>query len=520
MSGVEMRRLAILFAALALGAPAAVRMLTHSQYNNTVRDLLGDESLPAAAFPPEDFVHGFKNQASAQDIPPVLAEAYNTAAERLARNAFLGGRDANNLIPCKPQSGADAVCAARFIRAFGRRALRRPLSDQERERYQSLLLREAARTGSFTAGAQAVVEAMLQSPKFLFRFDGPAARLSYFLWDTMPDNALFEAEESGALATREGLRKAVRAMLDNPRAHEALDQFISQWLRFDLALGAVKDRALYPQFTPELAVSMTEETRRLIAENVWSGSAFMDVFTANYSFLSSDLAALYELPAPASEFARVEFPAGSERAGLLGHATFLALTSKPGDTSPTVRGYYVREQFLCQRVPDPPPGTNSNLPLVTRERPQTNRERLKDHLVNAACAGCHSLMDPIGFGFEKYDAIGRFREKQTILFFPDRRAKDQTPARVEVDLDTSGMVSGTPDSAFSTPRGLGEILSRSAECQECMVKQLFRYAFGRMEEARDRAIIARGVEVFRGSRFRYRDLLAFMAEAVASEGGK
>ncbi len=515
-----MRRLLILFAAAALVSPAAIRRLTHSQYNNTVRDLLGDQTLPADNFPPEDFVHGFKNQASAQDIPPVLAEAYDSAAERLARNAFQGGQDANNLIPCKPRNAGDSACAAQFIRAFGRRALRHPLTDRELQRYQTLLLKEARRTGLFVGGAQAVVEAMLQSPKFLFRFDGPAARLSYFLWDTMPDGLLFQAEESGALSTREGIKRAVRRLLDHPNAKESLDQFVGQWLRFDLALSAVKDRALYPQFTPELAISMTEETRRLIADNVWNGRNFMDVFTANYSFLSSDLAALYKLPAPSTEFSRVEFPADSGRAGVVGQGTFLTLTSKPGDTSPTVRGYYVREQFLCQQVPDPPPGTNSNLPLVTQERPQTNRERLKVHVANATCAGCHALMDPIGLGFEKYDAIGRYREKQTILFFPDRRAKDQTPAKVTVDLDTSGMVSGTRDSSFSSPKGLGEILARSEECQSCMVKQLFRYAFGRMEGVGDRDTIGKGLEVFRGSQFRYKDLLAYMAEAVTlQEGG-
>ncbi|MSV29577.1 MAG: DUF1592 domain-containing protein [Bryobacterales bacterium] len=514
-----MRRLLVLFAIAALISPAAIRRLTHSQYNNTVRDLLGDQTLPADNFPTEDFVHGFKNQASAQDIPPVLAEAYDSAAERLARNAFQGGQDANHLIPCKPRNAADSACAAQFIRAFGRRALRHSLTGPELQRYQTLLLKEARRTGSFIGGAQAVIEAMLQSPKFLFRFDGPAARLSYFLWDTMPDDLLFNAEESGALSTREGINQAVRRMLDHPHAKESLDQFVSQWLRFDLALAAVRDRSLYPQFTPELAISMTEETRRLIADNVWNGRNFMDVLTANYSFLNSDLAALYKVAAPPSEFARVDFPADSGRAGVLGHGSFLTLTSKPGDTSPTVRGYYVREQFLCQQVPDPPPGTNSNLPLVTPERPQTNRERLKVHVENATCAGCHTLMDPIGFGFEKYDAIGRYREKQTILFFPDRRAKDQTPAKVVVDLDTSGVVSGTRDSAFSTPKGLGEVLARSAECHACMVKQLFRYAFGRMEETRDGDTIAGGLEAFRGSGFRYKELLAFMAESAALRKG-
>src|SRR5690242_10641685 len=158
--------------ALAATQPSGtVRRLTHSQYNHTVRDLLGDETAPADQFPEEDFVNGFRNQISAQDIPPLLAEAYNSAAERLARNAFLAGDDANHLLPAKPRSPADAECAAAFVRKFGLRAFRRPLTAAEQQRYTALLVKEGARTGDFLRGAQLVIEAMLQSPKFLFRIE-------------------------------------------------------------------------------------------------------------------------------------------------------------------------------------------------------------------------------------------------------------------------------------------------------------------------------------------------------------
>ena len=170
---------------------SVIRRLTHSQYNNTVRDLLGDQTLPAAQFPQEDFVNGFKNQAEAQSVSPLLAEAYSAAAERLARNAFRGG-DTNNLVPCKPASAADAACRDQFLRRFGLRAFRRPLSEGERRRYGALFDKEARSAGGdFLRGAQLVVEAMLQAPGFLYHTaQGPyatASRLSYFLWDTMPD---------------------------------------------------------------------------------------------------------------------------------------------------------------------------------------------------------------------------------------------------------------------------------------------------------------------------------------------
>ena len=225
-----------------------------------------------------------------------------------------------------------------------------------------------------------------------------------------------------------------------------------------------------------------------MADAVWNDRDFMTVFKADYGFLNSDLANLYKFPAPAGEFERVTFPAESERAGLLGEATFLALTSKPSETSPTARGLFVREQFLCQHVPDPPPGVNSNLPPVSASKPLSNRDRLGLHVSSPVCAGCHKLIDPIGFGFEKFDAIGGHRDKLTLIFPPARKQEGKT-VRTTVDLDTSGDVAGIPNSEFHSPKELGRVLSASGECQRCVVKQLFRFAYGRPETAADRDLI-------------------------------
>jgi len=250
---------------------------------------------------------------------------------------------------------------------------------------------------------------------------------------------------------------------------------------------------------------------------IWSGTARTSwvFFTANYAFVNSDLASLYGVPAPAAEFERVQLPEAAERAGVLGQGTFLAQTSKPGETSPTVRGFFVREHFLCQQVPDPPPGTNSTLPPVRVDRPQTNRDRLKEHAVNRTCSGCHSLMDPIGLGFEKFDAIGKRREKQSIKFFPDRKAKDQTPVVVELDLDTTGKVSGLPNSEFRAPSELGLILAKSKACQQCIVKQVFRYAYGRRETDEDGPLLQKATQVFEDSKFRLKDLIMFLGASMA-----
>ena len=497
-------------------APSApvMRRLTHSQYNHTVRDLLGDQTSPANQFPPEDFVNGFQNQADAQSIPALLEEAYSAAAEKLARNVFRGG-DTNGLIACKQ----DEKCRAQFVRDFGLKAFRRPLSVKEAQRYLKLF----AGQKDFLGGAQLVVEAMLQSPNFLFRVErGGAAkpyeiasRLSYFLWDTMPDSALFGAAKAGELDTTAGVEKIARRMLADPKAKQSLDEFVTQWLRFDRVLNTVKDRASFPMFNPELAAAMTEETRLLVADAVWNDRDFMTIFKSDYGFLNSDLANLYKFPEPPGEFQRVLFPADSDRAGLLGEATFLALTSKPADTSPTARGLFVREQFLCQHVPDPPPGTNSNLPPVTEAKPQTNRERLSMHLTSPVCASCHRLIDPIGFGLEKFDAIGGRRDKLVLTFRGGRNERNKEPTKAVLELDTSGEISGLPNSRFQSPRELGRVLAESPDCQQCVVKQLFRFAFGRPETGADRPVIEAAFDRFRNSRFRFRELMVALAVAQA-----
>lgn len=489
-----------------------VRRLTHSQYNNTVRDLLGDYSLPASRFPSEDYVDGFTNQLRMQGMPPLLVETYSTSAGKLALNAFRAG-DVNHLIPCKPASAADIPCRDQFVRAFGLRAFRRPLRESEFQRYGAAFTAQARAPGKFEDGARTVVEAMLQSPKFLFHLEaGPdgrstgydiASRLSYLLWDTMPDQTLFDAAAKGELLTTSGRVNAARRMLDSPHAQQAMDEFFSQWLRFDRVLNATKEQRRYPEFSPEIAAEMVEETRRLLRHLVWSDANFMEFLTADYGFLSADLASLYKLPAPPGQFEMMRFPANANRAGLLGHGSFLASSAGPVETSPTARGIFVREQLLCQHVPPPPANVNTNLPEPTEAKPQTRRQRLGEHAGNPACASCHRLMDPIGFGLEGFDAIGRWREKELIQV-ASTGSRDK---KIELPLETQGEIAGLPGSSFSEPKKLGRILAASPICQECIVRQFFRYAYGRLDGSSDQETIHQLFTKFRDSGFRFKELL-------------
>jgi hypothetical protein len=492
-----------------------VRRLTHSQYDNTVRDLLGDYSRPALHFPTEDYVNGFKNQAQYQGMTPLLVEAYSTAAEKLALNALRAG-DINHLIPCKPVGATDVKCRDLFVRAFGLRAFRRPLRELEFKRYAAAFSAQASASGKFLEGARTVVEAMLQSPNFLFHLEaGPdgqsvdydiASRLSYLLLDTMPDKSLLDAAGRGDLRTAAGREAAARRLLDDQRARQALDEYFDQWLRFDRVLNSSKEGRRFPEFSLEMADSMVEETRRLLDHLVWDDRNFMELLTADYAYLSSDLATLYKLPAPPGQFELVHFPTGTPRAGLLGEASFLAANAGPTETSPTARGIFIREQLLCQHVPPPPPNVDTNLPEATEDKPLTRRQRMSAHVENPLCASCHRLMDPIGFGLESFDAIGRMRQHETILIeSPTGKLKDEK--KIDLDLDTRGEVAGIPNSAFSDSSQLGSILAQSTVCQECMVRQLFRYAFGRLETSADEETIHRLFATFRDSGFHFKDLL-------------
>ena len=263
---------------------------------------------------------------------------------------------------------------------------------------------------------------------------------------------------------------------------------------------------------------MAEETRTLLHHLVWNDRNFMEALTADYSFLTSELAALYAVAAPEGEFEMVKFPAGSKRAGLLGQGTFLASTAGPTDTSPTARGIFIRERLLCQHVPPPPPGVITTLPDPLADQPPKGRRQLmNEHVENPTCASCHRLMDPIGFGFEHFDAVGKWREQEMIQL-PRRAGEGGGGDRggappVPLEINAQGEIAGLPNSTFSGARELGGILAESPVCQECIVRQMFRYSYGRLETAADEKTIDDLFARFKGSGFRFKQLLIALVQS-------
>jgi hypothetical protein len=328
----------------------------------------------------------------------------------------------------------------------------------------------------------------------------------------MPDQILFDAAAKGDLRTEAGREAQARRLLADPKAREALDEFFDQWLRFDRVLNSSKESRRFPEFSLEMAQNMVEETRRLLDHLVWNDRNFMELFTAKYAYLSADLASLYKLPAPSEQFALMNFPANSPRAGILGEGSFLAANAGPTETSPTQRGIFIRDQLLCQQVPPPPPNVDTNLPEPTEDKPLTRRQRMTDHVTNPLCASCHRLMDPIGFGLESFDALGRYRAHETILI-ESPTGKRSLDKKIDLNLDTTGEVAGIPNSNFSDAKQLGSILAGSRVCQECIVRQIFRYAYGRMENSADEETIHKLSEDFRNSGFEFKELLMGVMKA-------
>ena len=314
----------------------------------------------------------------------------------------------------------DATCATSFINSFGKQVYRRPFAADDTARYQALYQKAIASGYDFKTGIEWIVFAMLQSPQFLYRFElgatpmgsyakptpyEIASRLSYIYLQSMPDAALFAAADKGELATPAQIEAQARRLLADPKGGRLLDYF-EQWLDTDTLPDMVRDGTVYPKLDPTLPALLQGETRAFVADLLASPTGnFEALFTAPYTFANAALAKHYGLTGPTgSTYQRVDAPG---RAGVLTQGMMLA-HDKATRTSIVRRGLKIRTDVLCQIVPAPPP----NVDLSVLDKSATGvsqRERLEQHRTNASCAGCHTLMDPIGVVFEGFDAVGRPR---------------------------------------------------------------------------------------------------------------
>lgn len=488
---------------------APLRPLTRFQYDNVVRDLLGDTTKPAQAFPPENEVDGYRTYAAANVANPLLIERYLSTAEAVAGRAVK--ERLADVAPCA--EGADAAtCGHDFVKAFITRAFRRPPTDAELLPLTQLF--DVGNAKSYSYGVELVVQAVLQSPQFLYRIDslraptpetgaialGPyelASRLSFTLWGSVPDPQLIAAAEAGQLVTAADVEREARRLLDDPRAHDIVRDFGDQWLGLARLDGAVREGTDVE--VTRLNGALRESINAFI-DDAYFGQhgSFERLFTDSRVWLNSTLSPIYGGAATGEGFEPQE--TAEPRSGLLTQPALLALLSHSDQTAPVIRGVFVRERFLCLPVASPPPEVNAVPP--DPDPNATTRERFRQHTEQEACSGCHKLIDGIGFGFERYDQLGRYRATENGL-----------------DVDDSGEVLGTGEATLEGAfNGLGELsarLSTSEISRNCLVTNWYRYSFGRQEQPADGCSIDQVKERFKTSQGSLKELLVGLTQTDA-----
>jgi hypothetical protein len=456
-----------------------VRRLSHQEYQNTVRDLMGVEIDASASFVADAVEYGFDNHPERLNVSSLLVDQYRELSETIGEAAPL-----DDLLPCSIAEG-DISCAHQFITTFGGRAYRRPLSHDEVDQYLTLY-RLVVSQECFEQGVRWVIIAMLQSPHFLYRSElgwrqegggdtfkltsyELASEISYLLWQTMPDDELFEMAASGELLDPAVMEDQVQRLLNDPRSALTAQYFFFKWLQLDRLMQVVRDSEIYAALYFEIREAMLKESQ-LFIDDLWRADEPLSaLFLSTHSWVNDDLATYYGVstgdPHPSVPgFYRAQVTP-TRPAGILTHGSFLTTHASPTSSSPIHRGVIVRERILCNHLDPPPEGLDIMPPVFDPN--QTTRERFAAHTEEEICASCHRLIDPIGFGFESYDGIGRFRELEGS--FP---------------VDSSGAVIRESDGSALPFDGMGELadlLAQDDEVSACYSRQWLRFSVGESE---------------------------------------
>lgn len=487
-----------------------MRLLTQAEYLASLQSLFGTVTTQLD-LPADVRSAGFATVGASQvHVDESAADKYEVASREVVAEVF--GDDARwkALVGCEPQPDLSATCVEKFVRPFGKRAYRRELSEAEVTRWVQVASDAAARGATPAHGLSTVASGLLQSLNFLYRietnaldaangrlkYDGRsmAVRLAYFLTGGPPSAELLEAGESGALDTADGVRTAAAAMLADRALVGQLTSFFREYTEADLVLSAEKDPSSFPDYDDGLKSSMQESARLFFEKVVLApGADVRELFDSDQTFADATLAPLYGLMPVALGFDKFTLPPASGRAGIMGQAAVLAGHSRPTDSSPTRRGLFMLQAFLCQESARPPHDVS---PGVPSDPTLTSRQRLELQTSDATCAGCHALFDPMGFALEHFDAIGQYRETENGL-----------------PIDASG--SFADGTSFNGATELGAALRGSASVTECLLRNFYRSVNGRTDDAYDQPGIDGMVTSLRSRNYVFRDLVADFVESDA-----
>lgn len=483
-----------------VGAP--LRRLTETQYRNAVRDVFGGQAALATDFAlatvgtPES---GFTTDPSYNAVDLSVSRDLMDSAETVALSLV---DKLPVILPCA--ATPDPTCAGAFLDQFGRRAFRRPLTDSERE----LLLRAFALSSgadAFKDGIAAMVATMLQSPQFLYQTelgtpaDGEvgmlrltgyevASRLSFFLWDSVPDDALLDAARDGRLGTAADLRQIADGMLNDPRARPTIARFAREWLHLLVPKPGV-DRS-DPAYTQDLSDAMQSELDRFVGDSfLVPGTTITQLLTSGAAFGNPTLSAFYD-----------QSGGSGTRSGLLTQPAIMTAIANPSASSPIRRGVMVRRKLTCETFPVPPKDAQSVEGALAASPTASARERSALRNMNSRCSGCHSLIDPLGFGFEAFDEIGRYR------------TTNGDGSQIDASGDFVDPISPELAGPFADLQELGQRLGSSPTVQQCLTRQLFRFNYGRLDGGADACAISGVLERWAPG-MDLRDLMLEMASA-------
>ena len=495
--------------------PFVMRRLSKVEYANTLHELYGVSPSIAASLPEEVVGEGYLNSISPLQSELFLEIANDVVGQIVAPEGKAPTAVQKRLFGRKPPEGADLRKAARQVaRSLARDAYRRPPTEAELDVLVDVFDLAREKELDYTASLGLMLKAVLVSPQFLFiapageaqhneqavRLDDHhlAARLSYLLWSAPPDAELSALADKGELHQPKTLRAQTKRLLLHPRARALFDGFGAQWLRVNDLERQVFDPKLFPQMTPALRAAMVDEARLFFESIVHKNQRAIRLVDSDYTFLNGPLAELYGLGSsvkgPKMRRVKLENP---NRGGVLGMSATLAATSFPTRTSPVRRGVWVLEQILGEHVPPPPP----NVPELDAQEPKrveglTLRQRTELHTKDPVCANCHRTLDPIGFGLENFDAIGRWRDRN----------------EAGVAIDSAGKL--PTGAAFSTPSELKRLLSgRESDLARNLTERFMAYALGRQLEGHDEVVVDQLFARIAADEYRVRTILT---EVIAS----
>jgi len=498
----------------ALSAPAGeevgLRLLTESEYRNSIRDIFSPDILVQGRFDAGRRVGGLLAASSTVlSVTPASLESFSKMADGIA-SQVVDQKHREKLVGCAPKDAkaADDACASAFLARYGRLLFRRPLTSDELKSRVKLAADLAKSNQDFYAGLSDSLATLLYSPTFLFRHEiavpaaggktytldnySRAARLSFMLWDTTPDADLLKAAESGRLNTATGVAEQVDRLMSSPRLETGMRAFFADMLQLDTFSNTTKDSIIYPKYNAQIAAAAQEETLRTVMDlSLKSNDDIRNLMTTQKTYISRVLASIYDVPYTFhDEWMPYEFPQSAGRSGIVSQVSTLSMFSHPGRSSPTERGVAIMDIFLCEPTPLPPANVDFSIVNNTNGPLKTVRERLMAHATTPTCASCHTHSDPIGLTLEHFDSTGAHRLYENGQL-----------------IDVSGTIQGK---TFQGAQGLGRYLHDNPKFPACLARKLYSYGVGANSEDVSPATYKAAYKAFVDGGYRLRTLLKSM----------